>query len=92
MALQMNVTTSAPLNFVVKDAYVRIEQVRHNRFEDGMECVARCYQSNPGFPPNQPAFRDIVFRAPFDLNGADPYTQGYTGAKALEEFACAVDC
>jgi hypothetical protein len=92
MALKMNVTTAAPLNFVVKDAYVRIEEVRHNRFEGDMECVARCYQSDPGFPPDQPAFQDIVFRAPLDLNGADPYAQGYAGAKALEQFEGATDC
>jgi hypothetical protein len=92
MAFTLDVTTPAPLNIIVKNAYVRIEQVRHNRFEGDMECVARCYQSEPGFPPNQAAFQDIVFRVPFDMKGADPYAQGYAGAKALPEFAGATDC
>lgn len=91
MALKMNLT-AAPLDIVVPNAYVRIEQVLHNRFEDGMECVARCYQSDPGFPPEQPAFKDIVFRVPFDRTGADPYAQGYQGAKDLPEFSGAIDC
>lgn len=90
MALKMDVTAD-PLNIVVT-AYVRIEQVLHNRFEEEMECVARCYQSDPGFPPAQPAFKDIVFRVPFNPSGPDPYAQGYVGAKTLEQFAGAVDC
>jgi hypothetical protein len=91
MALKMDVTVGAA-NIPVKDAYVRIEQVACNRFEDGMECVARCYLADPGFPPDQPAFKDIIFRAPFDRTAGDPYAQGYTGAKALPQFEGATDC
>lgn len=91
MAFQMDLTAE-PLNLVVKNAYVRIEQVQHNRFDGVLRCLARAYQADPGFPPNQPAFKDIAFSVPYDLQGAGPYEQGYAGAKALEQFKGAVDC
>ena len=90
MALTVNITAD-PLSIVVS-AYVRIEQLSHNRFEGDMECVARCYQSQPGFPPTMPAFKDLTFRAPLNPDGGNPYAQAYVGAKVLPEFAGAIDC
>ena len=31
-------------------------------------------------------------RAPYDLEGGNPFTQGYTHLKSLAEFAGAADC
>lgn len=91
MAFSMSITIDA-VNVPIPNAYVRIEQVQCNRFEDGISAVARCYQSNPGFPPNMPAFKELAFRVPLDENGGNPYKQAYVGAKALSIFAGAIDC
>jgi hypothetical protein len=91
MALQLDIS-AAPLDLIVKDAYIRIEQVQHSRFSDGLECIARYYQADPGFPPAMPAFQEMTFRVPYSLTAGDPYTQGYIGAKALDAFAGAKDC
>jgi hypothetical protein len=91
MALSLN-TSIDTVDVTVPNAYVRIEQVQCNRFETGMGVVARFYQSNPGFPPNIPAFKEVSFRVPLDLNGGNPYKQAYIGAKALPMFAGAADC
>jgi hypothetical protein len=91
MALSMNTSIDA-VNVTIQNAYVRIEQVQCNRFETGIGAVARCYQSNPGFPPNIPAFKEISFSVPLDLNGGNPFKQAYIGAKALPMFAGATDC
>lgn len=89
MAIQVDVALG-PLTVV--GAYVRIEQFTCNRFEEGMTCLARCYQSDPGFPPADTAFRDVTFNVPFDQTQGDPYAQAYVGAKALPEFSGAIDC
>lgn len=89
MALKMDTSLG---QLVVKDAYVRVEQITHNRFEGDLVCLARCYQNDPGFPPAEPAFRDITFSTPFDSAAGDPYAQAYAGAKALEQFQGAIDC
>lgn len=92
MALQLD-TTLDPLTTVVPRAYARIEQVKCTRFAPNtVECVARYYQSAPGWPPNQPAFKETTFVAPFDPARGDPYAQGYAGAKALPEFEGAANC
>ncbi len=90
MALQMNITVEQI--GVVVPAYIRVEQVQCNRFEKGIACVARCYNTDPGFPPANPAFKDLHFRVPFDPDGGDPYAQAYLGAKTLPMFDGAVDC
>lgn len=74
-------------------AYVRVEQVRSNIFEDQMECVARYYVSNPGpISTGIPAFRETTYRAPYLPEGGDAYAQAYEGAKLLPEFNGASDC
>lgn len=91
MALKMK-TTLDPLSVVVPAAYIRVEQVLCSRFATTADCLARAYESDPGMPPTKPAFKDIAFRVPFDPAAGDPYAQAYVGAKALPEFAGAVDC
>jgi hypothetical protein len=91
MALHLS-TSIDSINVIVPDAYVRIEQVHCNRFETGIAVLARFYQSNPGFPPNIPAFKEVSFRVPLDPNGENPYRQAYLGAKTLPMFAGATDC
>lgn len=78
---------------VIPSAYVRIEQIRCNVFEDGMECVARHYVNDPGpISEGVAAFRETVFRAQYLPNGGDAYAQGYVGAKLLPEFSDSIDC
>lgn len=92
MALQMD-TTLTPLAITVKSAYIRIESVTWSKFAaNTADCMARAYESDPGMPPNKPAFRDITFSVPVDPTAANITAQCYAGAKALPEFAGATDC
>lgn len=91
MALKMDVVFDQA-GVTVAEAYVRVEQVQRNRFHVGMDCVARCYKSDPGFPPTMPAFKDLMFSVPYDSAAGDAFAQAYVGAKQLPEFASATSC
>ncbi len=90
MALKMDVTLDQ-IEVTIPSAYIRVEQILRNRFEQGMECLARCYKEDPGFPPARPAFKDITFSVEYNPDGGDAFAQAYSGAKQLPEFAGAVD-
>ncbi len=77
----------------IPTAYVRVEQVRANIFEQGIECIARYYIGNPGpISEGMPAFRETIYRASYFPDGGDVYAQAYLGAKSLPEFSGALDC
>lgn len=84
MALSKNTTTVH--GFTVSNAYYRVEGIF---FEDKNKISfrLRTYKET-----GKPFFADESFKAPYDLNGPNPFAQAYQFLKTLPEFADAVDC
>lgn len=71
---------------VVDNAHVRIETVLLLQDKTSMELVVQ-FRANE----ESPTFKGECFIAPYDIEGANPFAQGYTYLKSLPEFADATD-
>lgn len=71
----------------VNNAIIRIETVTLLPGRETMEIVVQFRASDEA-----PTFKGECFIAPYDIEGANPFAQGYAHLKTLPEFADATDC
>lgn len=71
---------------VVDSAHVRIETVLLLQDKASMELVVQ-FRANE----DSPTFKGECYIAPYDINGDNPFSQGYKHLKSLPEFEEATD-